>query len=168
MLATPVKPRIKLTGGKPAPIFTLHQTENNVLGVQLKGRPEIKTCVVSFTKYNDALKFGRMIERHKKVHYEWPNFNFDDNQDDNILRMVVGNEDNIILKELTIFEWSTIDDARMFCALHFMDLMKMNNIRQTNVETFRLEGDIYRLDLDTASAQQRLNHIYYIESMNTD
>jgi len=161
MLATPVKP-VKVAQD-PLPIFTLHQSHNNVLGVRLKGRPEVKTCVVSFSNYNDALRMARMIEHHRLTHQEWPNFNFDD-QNDNILRLVGGNDRTGALQELTVFEWPTLNDVSMFCAFHFLDLMKMRRIRQRKGDSFRLEGDIHRLELEFESSQRRFADIFQIET----
>jgi len=164
MLATPVKPTPVIT--RERPIFTLHQTANNVLGVRLRDRPDVKTCVVSFTKYDDALRIARLIERHKQIHKEWPNFNFDYNQDDDVLRMFAGKEDNGSLRELTIFEWPSLDDVSLFCACNFMDLMKMKQIKARSAGLFRLEGDIHQLELDFPEAQKRLDDIFQLEVKN--
>ena len=159
----PVKP-VK-TGRRPEQtLFTIHESANNVLAVRLKGKPEIKTCVISFSRYGDALQIGRLIERHRKINNDWPNFNFEDGQDDNILRMIPGKDDGRDLRELTIFEWSSVEEVSTYCALHFMDLMKMRNIRHNKSDSFQLQGDIYRLELEIGQAQKRLDYIFDIEN----
>ena len=164
MLAIPPVKPVK-TGRRPQQsLFTLHQNANNVLAVRLNGKPEIKTCVISFSRYGDALRIGRLIERHQKIHNEWPNFNFEDTQQDNILRLIAGEDGSDDLSELTVFEWSNIEDMSTYCAFHFMDLMKMSNIRHSNADSFQLQGDIYRLELDILQAQKRLDYIFDIET----
>jgi hypothetical protein len=106
---------------------------------------------------------ARMIEHHRLTHQEWPNFNFDD-QNDNILRLVGGNDRTGALQELTVFEWPTLNDVSMFCAFHFLDLMKMRRIRQRKGDSFRLEGDIHRLELEFESSQRRFADIFQIET----
>lgn len=168
MLAIPPVKPVK-SGRRPEqPLFTIHEGTNNVLAVRLKGKPEIKTCVISFSRYGDALMMGRLIERHQKIHNEWPDFNFEDNQNDNILRLVANDDETGFLKELAIVEWSNLDEASSFCALHFMDLMKMRNIRQKSGGSFQLQGDIYHLALKTNDVQKRLDHIFDIENRNNN
>jgi hypothetical protein len=145
-------------------LFTIHQSANNVLAVRLNDKPEIKTCVISFSRYGDARRFGRLLERHRQINEEWPNFNFEDTQHDNILRLISDEDDGRDLRDLTIFEWSTIEEVSTYCALHFMDLMKMSNIRRNNSSSFQLQGDIYRLELEIGEAQKRLDYIFDIET----
>jgi hypothetical protein len=161
MIAAPVKP-IKVAQDS-APIFTIHQSHNNVMGVRLRGRPEVKTCVVSFSNHTDALRMARMVEHHRLTHQEWPNFNFDD-QNDNILRLVGGNDETMTLQELTIFEWPSLHDISIFCAFNFLDLMKLRRIRQRKGDSFSLEGDIHKLQLDFEGSQKRFDDIFQIET----
>jgi len=155
MLAT----RLQTTREKP-PLFTIHQSTNNVMGVRLRAREDIKTCVVSFSKHTDAFRIARLIELHRETYKEWPNFNFEENQLDNILRLSGRTHSTDQLNELVIYEWGDIDSLILYCASNFMDLMNMKQIQARGDEgNFKLQGNIHKLNVSEEFARDRLNEI---------
>ena len=160
MLAT----RLQTIREKP-PLFTIHQSANHVMGVRLRAREDIKTCVVSFNKHEDAFRIARLIELHRETYKEWPNFNFDENQLDNILRLSGRAHGTDQLNELVIHEWGDIDSLILYCASNFMDLMNMKQIQTRDDDgNFKLQGNIHKLNVSEEFARDRLNEILQIET----
>jgi hypothetical protein len=158
MLAT----RLQTAREKP-PLFTIHQSANNIMAVRLKERHDIKTCVVSFSNHTDAFRIAKLIETHKETYQEWPNFNFDDSQLDDVLSLSGRKYDMETLKELVINEWDDIESLVLYCASNFMDLMNMKQIEEKDTEgNFKLQGHIHKLEVADDFIQMRLEDIFQI------
>lgn len=160
MLATRIQ-----TARENPPLFTIHQSANNIMAVRLKDRHDIKTCVVSFSKYSDAFRIASLLEIHKETYQEWPNFNFDDGQLNNVLTLSGRKDGRDNLNELVINEWGDIESLILYCASNFMDLMNMKQIAEKDSDgNFKLEGHIHVLDVADDFIQDRLEDIFQIES----
>ena len=160
MLAT----RLQTAREKP-PLFTIHQSANNVMAVRLRDREDIKTCVVSFSKYSDAFRIASLLEIHKEAYQEWPNFNFDDTQLNDVLTLSGKKNGRDDLAELVINEWDDIESLVLYCASNFMDLMNMKQIEEKDTEgNFKLQGHIHKLEVADDFIQMRLEDILQIET----
>ena len=78
VLPPPVKPVIRqTTRQKPTKYYTVHENSNNVLA--FRGWLDTdKTTVLGFTREKDAIRLGRMIEKHYLVLKDWPDMVLDD------------------------------------------------------------------------------------------
>lgn len=120
----PVKPVIRQeTRQKPRKYYTIHENANNVLAFQGMLASD-KTTVLGFVKENDAIRFGRIVEKHYMVHKEWP-------------EMILGGSVKIYagpqedkgdeLRFLHAVEWSP-EDISLFCAARYMDIMHIDRL----------------------------------------
>ena len=131
----PVKPVIRQEiRQRPKKYYTIHENVNNVLAFQGMLDSD-KTTVLGFVREKDAVRLGRMVEKHYMVHKEWP-------------KMVLGGSVNIYsgpqedegdeLRFLHAVEWSP-EDISLFCAARYMDVMHIDRLSDNNTG-FNIKG----------------------------
>jgi hypothetical protein len=164
MLATPIKPNV-ITKQDDQPIFTVHKYPNRILAVKLRDRPDLKTCMIGFKRYRDALKMSHMIENYRRVHNGWPEFNFE-YQDDNVLNLTGTIVQNASLDQLMITEWYNREALITFCAKTYVDFLCMNEVNIGRNGNFVMSGSIHKYEGDYKFYQKHLEDIYDLEDMS--
>ncbi len=163
MIATPTKPPVTTvpkTGRTAKKYYTLHNFPNTVMAVKLNGYENLNTSVVSFINNNDAIFVGKMIENHRARTRDWPVFNFEDLQEDNTFRLInYAENDQILSGNMYVQEWNEIDDLKLYCVSHFLDLITLNRLK-TGKEGFNLNGNMFKFEADQEFYTQRLKYLY--------
>ena len=162
MLATPVKPPSNVTiktNKLPKKYYTIHNYPNSIMAIKLKGYDHLKTSVVSFRTIDDAALVGAMIENHRHMTKEWPIFNFEDLQDDNMLRMTnMLAQKNDFNGNMYVNEWDELDNLKLYCVSNFLDLINLNTLVRTS-EGFSMQGNVYRFEADNDLYIQRFKQL---------
>jgi hypothetical protein len=138
-------PTIK-TNQSNKPYFTLHKYINTVMAWET---PDTKMAVVAFKRRNDVHAMGSMIEYHHRATHEWPDFRN--------MTFTSGPVHDKPLEILDVYEWSNVDELKMFCALRYFDLILVDTIN----ESFNISGQVYTLELPEEA------HVPYLESLLT-
>lgn len=163
MIATPTKPptvKVPKTGRTIRKYYTIHSFPNSVMAVKLHDHEHVNTSVISFSVQTDAMFMGRMIENHRAKTKEWPIFNFADLQNDNMFRVMNYTGDAMSLDgNLYLEEWTELDDLKLYCASHFLDLITLNRLTQSE-DGFVMKGNIFRFEADQQFCTQRLEYLY--------
>jgi hypothetical protein len=128
------------------PYFTLHKYINTVMAWET---PDTKMAVVAFKRRNDVHAMGSMIEYHHRATHEWPDFRN--------MTFTSGPVHDKPLEILDVYEWSNVDELKMFCALRYFDLILVDTIN----ESFNISGQVYTLELPEEA------HVPYLESLLT-
>ena len=142
-LIRPPPPTIK-TNQSNKPYFTLHKYVNTVMAWET---PDTKMAVVAFKRRTDVHAMGSMIEYHHRATHEWPDFRN--------MTFTSGPVRDKPLEILDVYEWSNVDELKMFCALRYFDLILVDTIN----ESFNISGQVYTLELPEEA------HVPYLESL---
>lgn len=160
MISTPVKPPVVVlpkTGRTGRKYYTIHEPINKIFAIKLNGFDTLKTSVVSFNNRADAQNVSEIIQKHHMHKKEWPVFNFEDLQDDNILRMSMYDtpvSENIFY----VSEWNEIDDLKMFCVSNCLDLIDLYMMEQSK-DGFQLKGNLFKFDAHMGFYADRFDHL---------
>jgi CTP:phosphocholine cytidylyltransferase-like protein len=159
-MSTPVKPPVIVrpktarTGKK---YYTIHEAVNKVFAVKLLGFETLKTSVVSFNNREDAENMSGVLQNHHRHKREWPVFNFEAFQDDNILR--VSTYDNTITNNiLYVSEWNEMDDLKLFCVSNCLDLIDLYKMNQQK-DGFQLKGNVFKFDAPSDFYAERFDYL---------
>ena len=145
----PVKPAVRIqTNQKPLKMYTLHETFNNMLALRAK-RDNDKTATIAFTRKEDVLRMGTILENHYLTYKEWPDMVIDES-----IKIFSLNAYPDI-KWLHTAEW-TAEELTMLCAGHYMDIMQIDELIE-HESGFRIKGARLRLSG---------SHDYYIAVCN--
>lgn len=164
MLATPpAKPpgfRSPKTGRTNKKYYTIHNFPNTLMAIKLFEHEHMNFCAVSFSNERDALFIGNVIQNHVSKVKEYPIFNFADNQTDNAFRVMnyTGPSD-VLTGNMHLQEWNEIDDLKLYCAAHFLDLITLNRIVPTK-DGFSFKGNTYKFEGTQEFYTQRLEDLY--------
>lgn len=139
MLTTvpPTRPIKRLeTIERPLKMYTLHENYNNILAFRAE-RDGDKTATIAFTRQQDVLKMGIMLEAHYRTYKEWPDMILD-----NSIKIYSGNarED---LSALYVVEWS-YEELNTLCAGHYMDILHIESLVENNTG-FNIRGSLVKL-----------------------
>jgi hypothetical protein len=104
-----------------------------------------RTAVVGFTKWDDAILIGKMMETHYIRKKEWP-----DMQSAGSLILPSASEAQV-LRILYIQEWE-FDDLKLLCTRNILDMISVDDILDQktsysfsgNSYTFNAPTDFYR------------------------
>ena len=124
--------------------FTLHKHVNSIMAWET---PATKMAVVAFKRRTDIQTLGSMIEYHHENTREWPDFRE--------MTFTIGPMENRPLQILDVYEWSNVDELKMFCATRYFDLILVDSIN----ESFNINGEVYTLEVPVES------HVPYLESL---
>jgi len=134
----PVKPRsLQKTNQRPLKMYTLHENYNNILALRAE-RDKDKTTTLAFTRHDDVLKMGTILENHYRTYKEWPDLVID-----NSIKIYSANA----LDELSILhmvEWS-FEELTTLCAGHYMDILQIDSLVETR-SGFSIRGNRMMLE----------------------
>jgi len=144
-MATLVRPppTIIKTNQRNKPYFTLHKHVNSVMAWETPS----KMAVVAFKRRDDVHAMGSMIEYHHRVTHEWPDFRE--------MTFTSGPKDIKGLDILDVYEWSNVDELKVFCASHYFDLILVDTVS----DSFKIKGEVYSLEIPEES------HVPYLEKL---
>ena len=117
---------------KTKPYFTLQKHANSIMAWPTE---TMKMSVVAFSRPLDVHKIGSIIECHYQNMREWPDFR--------TMTFHGGHSKYKPLEILDIYEWSDVEELKIFCVEHFFDLIIVDKVS----ETFNIKGAAYTLDI---------------------
>jgi len=141
----PVKPVARLqTNQRPFRLYTLHETMNNALALRAKQDTD-KTAMIAFTRQEDVVTMGTMLENHYRTYKEWPDLVINSS-----IKIYSGNGAKDELKFLQAASWSS-EELTMICCSHYMDILQIDELFETksgyNIKGARLflqgSNDLY-------------------------
>jgi hypothetical protein len=123
--------------------YTLHSRMNDAFTLRINEKS--RTAVVGFTKWDDAILIGKMMETHYIRKKEWP-----DMQSAGSLILPSASEAQV-LRILYIQEWE-FDDLKLLCTRNILDMISVDDILDQktsysfsgNSYTFNAPTDFYR------------------------
>jgi hypothetical protein len=133
------------TGRDNRPYFTLHKSPNSVMAW---GTNTTKMAIVAFKRPHDVQFMGNTIEHHYSKVREWPDFT-------NEIKMVGGVTRPVPLDILDVWQWSNLDELRVFCVQKYFDLIIVDKIS----DTFNITGAIYSLSIPPEAYVPRLENL---------
>lgn len=136
-------PMIINTDQGKRPYFTLHKHTNSVMAWETHS----KMAVVAFKRRRDVNTMGSIIEYHHEVTHDWPDFRN--------LTFTSGPSTKKALEILDVYEWSNIDELKMFCVQMYFDLILVDTIS----ESFKIKGEMYSLEIPVQ------HHVPYLEKL---
>lgn len=139
-------PAIIKTNQGNKPYFTLHKHVNSVMAWETP----LKMAVVAFKRQSDVQALGSMIETHHEHTREWPDFRE--------MKFTNGPKKTKALEILDVYEWTNIDELKMFCASRYFDLILIDTV----TESFKIRGEMYSLEIPVE------NHVPYLEKLYDD
>ena len=126
--------------------FTLHKSSNSVMAW---GTSTTKMAVVAFKRPNDVQFMGNTIEHHYSKMREWPDFTTE-------IKLIAGTTGPTELDILDIYEWSNLDELRIFCVQKYFDLIVVDKIS----DKFNITGAIYSLSIPIEAYVPRLEQLF--------
>ena len=133
---SPIIPKIKTESNR---LHTIH-TKNQIFTIQKNG-----TSVLSFRNNRDAIRFGKILESHYEITYEWPVVDFEE--------IIFYKKSTSKLRHLFIKQWYE-DDLRDFCIENCFGMLDIYKFEDDK----RLVGDSFRWDVPMD---------FYIDKLNT-
>lgn len=143
IIRPPPAPLLK-TNQRKKPYFTLHKHNNSIMAWETT---TMKMSVVAFSRPLDVHKMGSIIECHYENTREWPDFR--------TMTFHGGPSKNKPLEILDIYEWSDLDELKVFCVQHFFDLIVVDKVS----ETFNIKGAAYGLNIPMEA------HVPYLKKL---
>lgn len=137
-------PSIIKTNQKNKSYFTLHKHVNSVMAWETTATS--KMAVVAFKNRDDIQTMGSMIEYHHRATHEWPDFRE--------MTFMKGPHQKP-LEILDIYQWSDVDELKMYCAKYYFDLILVNAIS----DSFNIQGEALTLEVSPE------NHVPYLEEL---
>ena len=145
-MATLIRPpsqTVRTRQGKK-PYFTLHKHVNSIMAWETATTE--KMAVIAFARHDDIQKMGSMIECHYENTRNWPDFR----------KMTFsGGPFNKLLSILDIYEWSDIEELKVFCVTHYLDLIIVEKVS----DTFNITGSVMSLSIPLEA------HVPYLEKL---
>lgn len=125
-LPPPVKPMLRMyTNQRPLKMYTLHETMNNALALRATQDSD-KTAMVAFTRQEDVVTMGTMLENHYRTYKEWPDLVINSS-----IKIYSGSGAKDELKFLQPAEWSP-EELTMICCSRYMDILQIDELFETN------------------------------------
>lgn len=113
--------------------YTIHTRPNDIFSLKM---PYMKrTTVVSFKKWNDALRIGQMIETHYVHKREWPDTR---SETLSLPSSQLGDND---LEHIYIQMWN-FEELKVLCTKNILDVILIENVFSKDESTFSLAGNI--------------------------
>lgn len=133
----PVKPFKRLeTNQRPLKLYTLHENPNNILALRAELDGD-KTATVAFTRPEDVMRMGTMLENHYRAYKEWPDMILDTS-----IKIYSANPLTDLAMLYTV-EWS-FEELSMLCAGHYMDILHIDALIE-NKNGFNIRGNRLKL-----------------------
>lgn len=153
----PTKPR---TASKTArgnrKYYTLHTHSNDAF--TLRVNEQMRTSVVGFRDWDDALFTGKMLETYFIDQNEWP------------VTYEVGSlilpssRVGDVLRHLYIQQWD-FDDLKVTCTKNFLDMISIDNIiKKKSYGGYTFTGSAYKFEADWDFYRDRLAEIHQLTS----
>lgn len=130
--------------------YTLHSGANDAF--TLKINEKSRTSIVGFTKWDDAIFIGKMMETHYIRQKEWP-----DTRSAGSL-VLPSPPMGDVLHILYIQEWK-FDDLKMLCTRNILDMISVDDI-STRKSTYSFHGNVYRFEAPIEFYQMRFDELY--------
>ena len=130
-----LRPNMK-TARRPRKYYTLHSGINDAFALRVGEKA--RTAVVGFTKWDDAILIGKMMETYFIRQKEWP-----DMQSVGSLILPSARATDV-LHILYIQEWE-FEDLQLLCTRNILDMISVEDIPTTK-RGFSLTGNSYSFD----------------------
>jgi hypothetical protein len=125
--------------------YTLHYGANDAF--TLKINEKTRTSIVSFTKWDDAIFIGKMMETHYVRQKEWPDMR-------SAGSLVLPSPPmGDVLHILYIQEWE-FDDLKLMCTRNILDMISVDDILNRK-SVYSFQGNVYRFEAPVEFYQMR-------------